>query len=198
MKEFWDDRYKENEYAYGIEPNKFFKDTLDAYKFKGNILLPGDGEGRNAIYAAKKGLNVHAFDISIEGKKKALKLAEIENVTINYEVGNFYDLDLNSIKFDAGALIFTHFPVEIVESYHTKIASLIKSNGIIIIEAYSKNHSGNGGPKNPEMLFSKEMIQQHFSNFSTLKLEEIEVDFSEGKYHQGLGTVIRFVGKKNN
>jgi hypothetical protein len=35
------------------------------------MLLPLEGEGRNAFYAAKTGLEVTAFDISREGKNKA-------------------------------------------------------------------------------------------------------------------------------
>ncbi|SDW38477.1 Methyltransferase domain-containing protein [Lutibacter oricola] len=196
MKEFWDSRYSEQEYAYGTEPNQFFKSALDSYAVEGSILFPAEGEGRNAIYAAKKGLDVYAFDISEEGKKKALKLAKNEKVSINYEVGELFNLNLIDTKFNATALIFAHFPTDILKEYHQKIADLIKPKGIVILEGYSKNHTGHGGPKNRDMLFTKEMIQQHFSNFKIISLVEKEVKLSEGKYHQGLGTVIRFIGEK--
>ena len=65
------------EYAYGITPNVFFKETIENYDLKGEILLPAEGEGRNAVYAAKNGLKVTAFDISREGKNKALKFPEL-------------------------------------------------------------------------------------------------------------------------
>ena len=117
MKNFWDSRYANPDYAYGIEPNQFFKEILDKNSFEGKILLPAEGEGRNAIYAAKKKLEVFAFDISIEGKKKALELAKNESVKINYEVGNFFDLQLIKEKFDVAALIFAHFPPNISTIY---------------------------------------------------------------------------------
>ena len=82
MKQMWDNRYRASEYAYGTEPNTFYKQTLDEYDLKGKILLAAEGEGRNAIYAAEKGLEVVAFDISEEGKKKALQLAKKKNVNI--------------------------------------------------------------------------------------------------------------------
>ena len=63
MKEFWDSRYREKEYAYGIEPNEFFKEFIDNNN-PGKILLPGEGEGRNAVYSASKGWQVDAFDYS--------------------------------------------------------------------------------------------------------------------------------------
>lgn len=66
---FWDERYKEKEYVYGISPNEFLKKELLKLKV-GSILLPCEGEGRNAVFAAKNGWNVFAFDSSFEGKKK--------------------------------------------------------------------------------------------------------------------------------
>lgn len=46
----WDQRYSSSNYAYGINPNEFFKDTLNKYTLNGNILFPAEGEGRNAVY----------------------------------------------------------------------------------------------------------------------------------------------------
>ena len=109
MESMWDNRYANENYAYGTNPNNFFKEILDSLRITGNILLPAEGEGRNAVYAAKKGLKAYAFDISEEGRKKALKLAKKENVEINYEVGDFNDLSLINEKFDAAGLIYAHF-----------------------------------------------------------------------------------------
>jgi hypothetical protein len=63
----WDDRYGKIEFAYGEQPNNFLKEQL--IKIPAGI-ISAEGEGRNAIYAATQGWNVHAFDQSIEGKRK--------------------------------------------------------------------------------------------------------------------------------
>ncbi len=202
-KELWNNRYADEGYAYGTEPNQFFKDILDKYSFKGKILLPAEGEGRNAIYAAKKGLEVFAFDISIEGKNKALKLAKKESVEINYEVGEFFDLPLIHEKVDVVALIFAHFPPNILTKYHNKIAELIKPNGVLILEGFSKNqielqkeNPKAGGPKNIDMLFSIDSIKKVFLDFEIILLEEKVVELKEGKFHDGQSKVIRFIGRK--
>ena len=109
MENFWDIRFKEKEYAYGTLPNMFFKQVIDTYHVKGKLLLPAEGEGRNAVYAAKQGLEVYAFDTSIEGKNKALKLASQNKVHINYEVGDFFNLQVVNEKFDAVATDFCPF-----------------------------------------------------------------------------------------
>jgi hypothetical protein len=61
MIDFWNARYSAAEYAYGTEPNAFFKAQLDQLT-PGRLLLPAEGEGRNAVYAAKKGWEVAAFE----------------------------------------------------------------------------------------------------------------------------------------
>ena len=78
IKEQWDNRYSADDYIYGIEPNSYFKSIIDSLK-PGSLLLPGEGEGRNAVYAASKGWKVTAYDISTEGRKKAMALAKANN-----------------------------------------------------------------------------------------------------------------------
>lgn len=203
MKEMWEKRYADLEYAYGTKPNAFFKKIMDEQPSQGKLLLPAEGEGRNAVYAAKKGWEVYAFDISEEGKKKAESLTEKENVQIHYEIGEFFDLPLTKEKFEAAALIYAHFPSSILSSYHQKVAELIQPNGIVMLEGFSKSHlafrqenSNVGGPSVLEMLFSKEQIQADFADFDVIQLTEEEVYLTEGIYHQGRGMVIRFVGRK--
>ena len=60
MKEFWNSRYQEKEYAYGLEPNLFFKSELIKL-IPGKALFPAEGEGRNAVFAAKSGWEVTAL-----------------------------------------------------------------------------------------------------------------------------------------
>ena len=74
MKEFWDQRYSEPGFAYGLDPNAFFVEVLDSLT-PGRLLLPGEGEGRNAIYAAGNGWKVSAYDQSIVARDKALEWA---------------------------------------------------------------------------------------------------------------------------
>ena len=85
MKQFWNDRYSEEEFIYGVEPNEFLKLELDKIP-TGSILLPAEGEGRNAVYAASKGWNVTAFHYSEAAKVKTTLLAEKMNVKLDYEL----------------------------------------------------------------------------------------------------------------
>ena len=198
----WDDRYKNEEFAYGEEPNLYFKEHLEKLDV-GNILLPAEGEGRNAVFAAKRGFKVNAFDISSEGKNKALKLAKSNNVTIDYKVGELNSLNYSIEQFDVIALIYAHFPANIKSSYHKELDKYLKRGGYVIFEAFSKRHlkyiqknEEVGGPKDIDSLFSIEEMISDFSNYKIIELEEKEIELREGLFHNGTGSVIRFVGVK--
>lgn len=198
----WNDRYSSEEFAYGTAPNNYLKEQLEKLK-TGSILFPAEGEGRNAVFAAQLGWKVSAFDISAEGKNKALKLAEANDVEIDYLVGELETLNYQEEQFDAIALIYAHFPAPIKSSIHKTLETYLRKGGVIIFEAFSKKHleylainDKVGGPKDIESLFSIEEIQSDFPDYEIIQLEEKEIELNEGLFHNGKGSVIRFVGKK--
>lgn len=200
--EKWNERYRAESFAYGEEPNNFLKQQLEKPD-SGSILFPAEGEGRNAVYAALLGWKVSAFDISPEGKKKALKLAEKNNTSIDYQIGELTTLNYKPEQFDAIALIFAHFPADIKSNYHKTLTTFLRKGGLVIFEAFSKKHldylaknESVGGPKDIGSLFSIEEIKSDFSDFEIIELSETEVELHEGIFHNGLGSVIRFVGRK--
>lgn len=200
----WNQRFKEQEFAYGKEPNAFFKNQIEKLKV-GSLLLGAEGEGRNAVYAANKGWEVSAFDISEEGKNKALKLASEVNVTLDYQIGELPKLTFQKEPFDAIALIYAHFPPHLKSEYHRLLSQKLKKGGTLLLEAFSKNHLAYqkenpkvGGPSNLDALFSIEEIQSDFENYEWLVLEETVIELNEGLYHNGKGSVIRVVAQKTN
>lgn len=202
MKEFWDDRYSKDEFAYGKHPNNYLKEQLEKLEV-GSILFPAEGEGRNAVFAATLGWSVSAFDISAEGRNKALQLQASKNVSIDYRVGELGTLKYDNNQFDAIALIYAHFPADIKSHYHKTFDKYLKKGGTVIFEAFSKKHldynSANekiGGPKDINMLFSIEELKSDFANYEIVELAEREIELNEGLFHNGQGSVIRFVGRK--
>ncbi|MGL2964616.1 class I SAM-dependent methyltransferase [Flavobacterium sp. RSB2_4_14] len=202
MKEFWDERYSKEEFAYGKEPNQYLKEQLEKLQV-GQILFPAEGEGRNAVYAAKLGWTVSAFDISTEGRNKAMQLADEYQVSIDYQVGDLSNVNFDNEQFDAIALIYAHFPTAVKSSYHKTFDCYLRKGGLVILEAFSKNHieyntknEKVGGPKDIAMLFSKEEIIADFKGYEVIELIEKEAELNEGQFHIGLGSVIRFVGRK--
>lgn len=197
MKEFWNDRFKDQEYVYGTQPNQFFKEQIDALS-PGKVLFVCEGEGRNAVYAAQLGWEVHAFDLSEEGQKKAMQLAAQKNVTIHYQIENAATVAYPDNTFDAIVLIFAHFPATIRQSIHQKVVDWLLPGGLVIMEAFHPNqlHNSSGGPRDLSMLYSLELVEEDFPNLDILRLTKEVITLDEGRYHQGTADVIRFIGKK--
>jgi len=193
---FWNKRYEASEYIYGTSPNQFLKEQLEKL-IPTTILLPAEGEGRNAVYAASLGWDVTAFDISSSGREKAMQLAKKNNVSINYEISEVLDFETN-VYFDVIGLSYAHFPAEIRKEAHQHLLQFLNIGGIVIFEAFAKAQLGksSGGPKNLEMLFSIDEIKDEFPQLEFKILKEESIELSEGEYHQGKAEVIRFVGVK--
>jgi SAM-dependent methyltransferase len=194
---FWDKRYSSIGFVYGTEPNTFFKDELDKLK-AGNILLLGEGEGRNAVYAAAKGWNVDAVDFSTIAKKKALKLAEENSVSINYEITDLSEYKPKSSYYNAAAIIFLHLNPKIRSDVHSKVVDSLIPGGTLIIEVYEKKQLGkdSGGPKNIDMLYSKEELKDDFKKMKIIMLGKEIITLNESEQHAGEAVVLRLIGIK--
>jgi 2-polyprenyl-3-methyl-5-hydroxy-6-metoxy-1,4-benzoquinol methylase len=198
MKDFWNARYKEEAFAYGTKPNTFFKENIDKLS-AGKILLPAEGEGRNAVYAARQGWDVTAFDFSEEAKNKTLKLAQEHEVSLNYDIMNVADFLSENTIFDAIGLFYAHFPAHLRANFHQKVVQVLKNQGILIFEAFHKNqlNYSSGGSKDLAMLFSVEEVEKEFEGLQILSLDDKIIDLDEGLYHQGKGHVVRMLATKN-
>lgn len=202
MKDFWNDRYGQPTYAYGKEPNTWFAECLQGLP-SGSLLLPAEGEGRNAVHAARQGWQVSAFDISEAGRDKALALAVRHGVQLDYRVGTLSEIAPWTHDFDAMGLIFAHFPAAVRTGLSRQLVAHLRSGGRFIFEAFAKEQlryqaeHGSGGPQQAEMLYSVEEVRAEFPGITFSVLEEVEVFLQEGPYHKGLARVVRALGIKN-
>lgn len=197
MQNQWDERYANQEYIYGTEPNNFLKEKLHSLK-PGRILLPAEGEGRNAVYAATLGWKADAFDQSIEGQKKTIQLADRKNVSVNYAILSLSDWNPKPDEYDCIALIFVHLPEELRKKVHRSAIKALKPGGKLIFEAFSVNQltRGSGGPKNIELLFTIDQIKSDFAGLWEIEIQETKVILDEGPLHQGLADVIQLCCNK--
>ncbi len=193
----WDERYNRKEYVYGSTPNVFFENQLTDLK-PGVILLPCEGEGRNALFAAQSNWNVVAFDSSEVGKNKAMALATQNNVSYDYQILDVNEANFEPESFDVIALIYAHFKPQLRSKFHATIQRWLKPEGKIILEAFNTeqlNYSS-GGPKDLDMLYSTEILSKDFEGMKIELIETSTIVLDEGAFHQGDAAVIRFVAQK--
>jgi SAM-dependent methyltransferase len=197
MNKFWDERYSSEDFVYGKEPNEFFKAEIDKLT-PGKLLLPCEGEGRNAVYAAKLKWTVDAFDQSEKAKEKCALLAKEKNVQFNYTVADALEINLRENYYDMIALIFAHFPSKIRKQVHQKCIEALKPGGLLLLEAFTPLQLNNqsGGPKDTDMLYTADLLKDDFDALTIKYLGEVAVDLSEGKHHSGKGDVVRVLAIK--
>jgi 2-polyprenyl-3-methyl-5-hydroxy-6-metoxy-1,4-benzoquinol methylase len=195
---FWNERYKAEEYAYGIKPNEFLEKNSSLIQAKSNILCLAEGEGRNAVFLAKQGHNVTAIDFSIEGLNKAQNLAKKENVqitTIQQDLAN-YQFEEN--KWDCIVSVFAHFNPILRKQIHEQLFKSLNPKGILILESYTplQLEFNTGGPKDIEMLYDEKMLKNDFIAFTDLKINLETREISEGLFHNGKSATIQVIAKK--
>lgn len=189
--EMWDSRFSKRIYAYGKLPNAFFAQELKKIRTAG-ILLPAEGEGRNAVHALKNGWNVIAFDQSEKGREKALSLAEENGVELDYTIADASSFQC-PVLVDVLAYTYFHLPSPKAESVYAHLNNFLAPQGNLIFEAFSTKNigMGSGGPQTESMCFTVNQVKALFGDFTHVEVWEEKVNLQEGLYHSGESWVIR-------
>lgn len=192
----WNERYSENDYIYGTEPNSFL--ATHAGTLSDPVLSLAEGEGRNAVFLASLGLKVHGVDGSEVGLAKAQALAKSKGVTIQTEVADLGTFEPGVACYGSVVSISAHLPSAIRRRLYPLVERSLKVEGIILLEAYTENQlaRNTGGPKDPDMLMTIAKIEREFPNIEPILLQELDREVCEGTYHTGIASVVQFIGKK--
>ena len=197
QQEFWNSKFSRDGYLYGLEANQFIKYCYDNFKKSQKVLCLGEGEGRNAIFLAKKGYEVEAIDASDVGLNKLYEQCQLENLKVKTTC-----IDINNWEPEKkyGAILFTfmHLKIEELKILLKKVENSLKDKGFFVVEVFSKNQieKNSGGPKDLELLYSIDDFKDNIKELKIHKLEEVIVELNEGTGHQGEASVIRLIAQK--
>ena len=197
----WDQRYSEEGFAYGTEPNDFLKAEYSRIPQGGRVLCLAEGEGRNAVFLAKHGYSVTAVDQSSVGLKKAEKLAIDNGVDISTITTNLAVYDPGREAWDGVVSIAAHIPPQVRKALHARVVNSLKTNGVFILEAYTERHlemDGIGGPppSQKQLFMSLAELEAELAGLDIIVGREVARNISEGKYHQGESAVVQLVACK--
>jgi cyclopropane fatty-acyl-phospholipid synthase-like methyltransferase len=195
--DFWNTRYAEPGYAYGIEPNAFLVSQRQYFQPGMKALAVADGEGRNGVWLAQQGLEVLSVDASAVGLSKARELAALRGVSIRTQQVDLTTWDWPQHEFDVVAAIFIHFPPETRARMHAKMYRALKPGGMLILEAFTpaQLRYKSGGPPVLEMLYTADMLRAEFPEAEILMCEESLTNLEEGPYHRGQAAVVRLAAR---
>jgi len=193
----WNDRYREEGFAYGTQPNDFLKQH--AGRLVGPVLSLAEGEGRNAVYLASLGLEVTGVDGSDVGLKKAREFAAERMVSITTVCSDLAAYDPGPQRFNAVVSISAHMPPAIRKHIHASLTTWMNPGGIFLLEAYTPVQSTRptGGPRDPEWCMSAALLREELQGFRIELLQELEREVIEGKYHTGMASVVQLIAIKS-
>ena len=192
----WDQRYAEAGFAYGTEPNDFLRDHAD--QLQSPVLCLASGEGRNEVWLAERGLEVHGVDASAVGVEKTRRLADERGVQVHVEVADLATWDLGRERWGSIVAIFAHLPPPVRSRVHACLLEALVPGGLLLMEAYSVRQLafGTGGPPNEAMLYTEALLRTELQGFTFERLEAIERDVVEGKYHTGRAAVLQVLARR--
>ena len=192
----WDERYSGNAYHYGTEPNTFLVEHSGL--LQNPVLSLSEGEGRNAVFLAKKGFDMLGVDFSEIALKKAQQLATANQVQIRTEVADMASYTPQPNQYGAVVSIFAHYSSAIRKRLYPLIEQALKPGGIFLLEAYTEAQlpKSTGGPKDIDKLMTADKLTREFSSMEIILLQELEREVIEGDGHTGTGAVIQFIARK--
>lgn len=195
---FWDVRFQQADYVYGEAPNDFLRAEAHRLAAQGEILSLGEGEGRNAVFLAEQGYRVMALDSSRMAMDKLARLAAKRGVQVESWLSDVASAELGVERWDGIANIFCHLPSAARPALLARVRGALRPGGIFLTEQFSLDQLGfqSGGPKDPDLLVQLAEFEEAFTGMEVLHAGHEVVTLSEGPFHQGPASVIRFVVRK--
>lgn len=195
----WDHRFSADGYLFGSQPNDWLREQASVWSPGDNILCVADGEGRNSVWLAGRGLIVNAFDISAVGVAKAAQLAAAHDVHINFEVADCETYSWPKASCDGVVAIFIQFADPVVRArLFANIVSSLKPGGVLILQGYTPKQLDfrTGGPSLESHMYTEALLRSAFSELDIQVLREYESVLSEGTAHKGPSALIGLVARR--
>lgn len=195
---FWDQKFAVDGFLYGTRPNAFLVDQSWRLNPRSTVLVPGDGEGRNGVWLARQGHIVTSVDASPRGLQKATRMALEAGVPLRTICADLRDWDWPTAAYDAVVATYLHLRPEDRARLHRAMLGTLRPGGHLILEAFTPDQmpKTSGGPKNPDMLYTAEMLSDDFDGAEIVECVETEIVLDEGPGHSGKASVVRLVARK--
>ncbi len=185
-KAFWDTRYATEGFVFGFEPNRFVAEYL-ADLPPGRALDLGSGQGRNAIWLARRGHQVTAVDLSSVARGQAVALATEVRVTVDFVAADVTEWRPPPEAFDLVLLAYLQLVPDERAQVHAAAMAAVAPGGVVFLVAHHLDNleDGLGGPQIPQVLYTEDQLTADFAGLDIVTLEKalrpVERDGVEGE-----------------
>lgn len=198
----WDERYSADGYLFGTEPNAFLVSCAPLLASGQRALAVADGEGRNGVWLAGRGLEVVTFDSSPVAVAKAEALARARGVTIDAHVADVDTWSWEPDAFDVVVAIFVQFAnPEQRRRMWAGIGRTLRAGGLLLLQGYRVEQLayGTGGPPCADHLYTASQLRSELvdgAGLELVSLVEHDDEIHEGTGHDGMSALVDVVARR--
>jgi SAM-dependent methyltransferase len=162
--ERWDRRYAAEERVFSGGPNQFVVEALSNLP-AGRALDMAAGEGRHALWLARRGWRVTAVDFSRVGLDKGRQGAEAEGLRVDWVVEDLYRYAPPRASFEL--VLMTHFhprPADRRRVFGGAVEALVPGGHLLVVGRHVDDigRDGGRGPSDPELRYTPEELAGQF------------------------------------
>jgi SAM-dependent methyltransferase len=155
----WDRRYAGKDLLWSTEPNRFLEAEVADLE-PGRVLDLASGEGRNAIWLARRGWRVDAVDFSAVAVGRARRLAVEQGVEVSWSVDDVETRTVPSGAYELVILFYLHLPWDRMRRVLDRAVHAVAPGGTFLLVGHDRTNleRGHGGPRSPEVLYGPEDV----------------------------------------
>ncbi len=195
----WNQRFAADGYLFGTEPNAWLREHAGVWSPGQRVLCVADGEGRNSVWLARRGLQVEAFDIAETGVAKARRLAAEQGASVDYQVADCDGFAWRDAAYDGVAAIFIQFAEPVLRArLFANLQRCLKPGGTLLLQGYTPQQLAyrTGGPPLASHLYTPELLREAFAALDIVELRDYEAELAEGSGHCGRSALIGMVARR--
>ena len=152
----WDERYAAADLVWSAEPNRFVAEALTDLP-PGRALDLAAGEGRNAIWLARRGWDVTAADFSRVALDKGRRLAG--ETALRWVCADVTTWD-EQASYDLVVMAYLQVPAADRRATVRAAFAALRPGGTLLVVAHDSLNltGGTGGPQDPGVLYTAEDV----------------------------------------
>jgi cyclopropane fatty-acyl-phospholipid synthase-like methyltransferase len=195
----WNSRFEGEAFHFGTEPNAWLAEHEALFRPGQRALCVADGEGRNSVWLARRGLEVDAFDIAEVGVAKARRFAAEQGVSVNYAISDCDTYAWAQEHYDSVVAIFVQFADPAMrERLFANMKGSLKPGGVLVLQGYTSKQLEyrTGGPRIASHLYTVELLRKAFADMTIIELRKYEATLAEGTGHRGRSALAGLVARR--
>jgi SAM-dependent methyltransferase len=178
----WDERHAAQEPIESSEPDPTLLDEVGALA-PGRAIDLGAGDGRNAVWLARRGWAVTAVDFSQVAIDRGRALAAAAGVHVEWELADLLEWAPGDRSYDLVMLFFIHLPPEERREVYARAAAAVAPGGTLLVVGHDRTNilDGVGGPQDPEVLITPSEVAADLSGFRVDRAETVRRGTADGR-----------------